>query len=156
MGTKGAKEMKGSTLIKLGFRGQLTGPNTLRVDIATGNPVLRGFDVKSCIPAYADINPFSIRVMKPEEMLAEKVHSLLARERARDLFDLFFLVRIAKADRALIEEKLRNFGMKFNARDLERKISGLKSVWIPELRPFVLSELPDFKNVKDFVVAKLS
>lgn len=155
MGIKDLKEMTGSTLIKLGFRGLLTGNNTLRVDISTGNPVLGGFDVKTYMPAYADINPFSLRAMKPGEMLAEKVHSLLAREKARDLYDLFFLMRIAKPDSGLIKAKLDNFGMRFDHDEFRKRVGHLESVWVPELRPFVLAELPEFKAVRKFVMEKL-
>lgn len=154
-GIRETKVMKGSVLIRIGFTGVLTRYNTLRVDISTGNPVLAGFDVKTYVPEYVDINPFSIRALKPEEMLAEKVHSLFARGSARDLYDLFFLARLARVDGKLVRGKLNNFGMKYDFRALNRRIGNLKRLWVPELRPFLLAELPDFRAVRDFVIEKL-
>ena len=74
----------------------MTKYNTLRIDINFKNKLLRGFDVKNYVSDYVDINPFSLRVLKVEEIIAEKIHAILNREKARDLYDLFFLLRIAK------------------------------------------------------------
>ena len=50
--------------------------------------------------------------------------------------------------------KLANFGMEFSHKALARRISALESLWVPELKNFVLSELPDFTAVKKFVLDK--
>ncbi len=152
---KSVKKIKDSLLIKISCTGILTRYNALRVDINFNNKLLRGFDVKNYISDYVDINPFSLRVLKIEEIIAEKIHALLSRDKARDLYDLFFLLRIANFDRKLTEEKLKIFGKKLDKKLLEKNISNLESVWTKELKAFVLSELPDFNVVKDFVLSKI-
>lgn len=152
---KSAKKTKDSLLIKISFTGILTRYNTLRVDINFNNKLIRGFDVKNYISDYIDINPFSLRVLKIEEIIAEKIHALLNRDKARDLYDLFFLLRIANFDKDLAEEKLKIFGMKLNKKILEKNISNLESIWKKELKAFVLNELPDFNVVKDFVLSRI-
>jgi len=152
---KGVKRMKNSILIKIGFNGILTSYNTLRIDINLENAVF-GYDVKDYVPPYIDINPFSMRVLGLKEILAEKIHSLLARDKARDLYDLFFLLRFVEPDKELIMKKLKIFGMTFDLRKFEKEISDLEDVWETELKPFVFSELPAFRIVKDFVINKLS
>lgn len=152
---KSIKKTKDSLLIKISCAGILTRYNTLRVDINFKNKLLRGFDVKNYISDYIDINPFSLRVLKVEEIIAEKIHAILNRGKARDLYDLFFLLRIAKFDKELVEEKLKIFEMKLEKKPLERSISNLENVWEKELRAFILDELPDFKIIRDFVLSKV-
>ena len=152
---KSLKRVKDSLLIKISCAGILTKYNTLRVDINFKNKLLRGFDVKNLISDYVDINPFSLRILKIEEIIAEKVHAILSREKARDLYDLFFLLRIAKFDKELVEEKLKIFEMKLEKKLLEKRISNLEKVWEKELRAFVLDELPNFNIVKDFVLKEI-
>ena len=152
---KSVKKMKDSLLIKISCVGILTKYNTLRVDINFKNKLLRGFDIKNYISDYIDINPFSLRVLKIEEIIAEKIHAILNRDNAKDLYDLFFLLRIAKFDKELVEEKLELFGMKLEKKLLEKNISNLKGAWEKELRAFVLDELPDFALVRDFVPSKI-
>ncbi len=152
---KSIKKTRDSLLIKIGLRGILTNYNTLRLDINLKNIVLSKFDVKNYISDYVDINPFSIRVMNLKEIVAEKIHSLLAREKSRDLFDLFFLLRFVDFDKSLIEKKLKNFDMEFDYKKLRDRINKLGDVWVKELKPFILSELPSFELVKNFVLNKI-
>ena len=42
---------------------------------------------------YHDIPPFPIWSMNPSEILAEKIRELMYRKKARDLFDVYFLIR---------------------------------------------------------------
>lgn len=148
------KQTKGSLIAKLEFEGVLTLRNTIRIDITLNNKVLQGFDVKQYTPDYIDINPFYARVMKPEEIIAEKIHALLARDKARDLYDLFFLLRMSAFNKDLALRKLGMFGM--DMKQLRRRIDDAASLWVKELRPFVLAELPDYNAVRNFVIEKLT
>ena len=152
---KSIKKMKNSILIKLGFKGILTDYNTLRIDINLKNPVFE-YEIKNYISPYIDINPFSLRVLSLKEMLAEKVHAIFARNKARDLYDLFFLLRFVELDMETINKKLEIFDMNFEPDKFLKKIDYFEKLWIPELRPFLLSELPDFNIVKNFVLEKIN
>src|SRR3989344_5247597 len=152
---KAIKRLKNSILIKIAFKGIITKYNTLRIDINLKNPVLDKFDVKNYTSSYIDINPFSLRVLSLKEILAEKLHSLLNRESARDLYDLFFLLKFVDLDRSLITKKLSFFNMKIDYTAFKKRIKNLESLWEKELNSFVLSDLPDFKSVSSFVLSKL-
>lgn len=152
---KSAKKTRGSILIKLRIDGILTKYNTLRIDVNTGNEIIRGFDVKNFISDFVDVAPFSLRALKPEEIIAEKIHSILMRRKARDLYDLFFLLRMSSFDRGLTEQKLEIFKMKFDINQIENRLESLKKLWEPELKSFVLTELFPFDIAKDFVAEKL-
>lgn len=152
---KSIKKIGDSLLIKIGCRGILTKYNSLRVDINFKNKIIAGFDVKNYVSDYIDINPFSLRVLKIEEIVSEKIHSIFNREKARDLYDLFFLLRISNFNKELVEKKLKIFGIKYDRKILEKKINNIKEAWEPELKAFVLSELPAFNVVRDFVLSKI-
>ncbi|MEK6887496.1 MAG: nucleotidyl transferase AbiEii/AbiGii toxin family protein [Candidatus Aenigmatarchaeota archaeon] len=152
---KGMKRTKDSLLIRISADGILTKYNSLRIDVNLRNKIISGFDVKNYVSEYVDINPFSMRVLKPGEMMSEKVHSLFARKNARDLFDLFFLLRMSKLDKNLVKEKLKIFGMKYDEKLLKKKINDIEDIWDKELKAFVLAELPDFDVVKKFVLVRL-
>lgn len=150
------RKTKDSLLFKIAFKGILTEYNTLRIDVSTKNKALAGFDIKNYVPDYIDISPFSMRVLKLEEMVAEKIHALFARQKSRDLYDLFFLLRMSSCNKALVEKKLAIFGLKFDMKKLADAVSDMESLWKPELKPFVLEELQEFSVVRDYVTGKIS
>ena len=148
------KKTKTSFLFKLRFSGILTQFNIVRIDVSLFNIVF-GFEVKNYISPYIDIPPFSLRVLKLEEILAETIHALIKRNNARDLYDLFFLLRFVVPNEELIQKKLEIFKMKFDKEIVKRKIEEIKPKWEAELKPFLLTELTDFEVAEGFVKRKL-
>lgn len=153
---KNIKKLKNSISIKIAFKGIITKYNTVRVDISLKNVILEKFDIKNYISYYADVNPFNLRVLSLKEMVAEKIHSLLNRESARDLYDLFFLLKFVDIDKQLIIKKLEIFNMKIDCSAIRKRINNLKILWEKELNSFVLHELPEFSAVSFFVSKKLN
>jgi predicted nucleotidyltransferase component of viral defense system len=149
-----SKKTKTSFLFKLRFSGILTQFNIVRIDVSLFNIVF-GFEVKNYVSPYIDIPPFSLRVLKLEEILAEKIHALIKRNNARDLYDLFFLLRFVVPNEELIQKKLEIFKMKFDKEIVKRKIEEIKPKWEAELKPFLLTELTDFEVAEGFVKRKL-
>jgi len=93
--------------------------------------------------------------LKLEEILAEKIHALIKRNNARDLYDLFFLLRFVVPNEELIQKKLEIFKMKFDKEIVKRKIEEIKPKWEAELKPFLLTEVTDFEVAEEFVKRKL-
>ena len=152
---KEIKRLKNSISIKIAFKGIITKYNTVRIDINLKNIILEKFNVKNYVSSYPDINPFNLRVLSLKEIVAEKIHSLLNRESARDLYDLFFLLKFVDIDKQLITKKLEIFDMKINHSTLKKRVNNLKGLWEKELSSFVLYELPKFNDVSKFVLKKL-
>ena len=88
-------------------------------------------------------------------ILAEKIHALIKRNNTRDLYDLFFLLRFVEFDEQIVKKKLEIFKMKFDRKVVKKKIEDVRLKWEAELRPFLLTELPEFDVVKSFVEEKL-
>ena len=155
------KKVYDSRLYKLRFPGILTKTDTIRIDINITDSVYTS-EIKTYISPYPEIPPFLARVMALEEILAEKIHSLLNRTKARDLYDLFFILRtiaVTKETKELILKKLHdrdiNIEEKNLSRELTRRIDLLAMPWTDELKHFVLQELPAFAVVRGFVIKKL-
>ena len=153
---KNIKRLRNSISIKVAFKGIITKYNTVRIDINLKNIILEKFDVKNYTSSYTDINPFNLRVLNSREIVAEKIHSLLNRENARDLYDLFFLLKFVDIDKNLISKKLEIFNMKINYNIIKKRINNLKLLWKKELDSFVLYDLPEFDAISDFVLSRLN
>ncbi|MBS3151009.1 nucleotidyl transferase AbiEii/AbiGii toxin family protein [Candidatus Woesearchaeota archaeon] len=152
---KSVKETKDSVLIKLECKGIITSNNALRIDINTKNKVLSKFIVHNYTPDYIDINPFSLRVLSKEEMIAEKIHAILTKEKARHVFDLFYLLRTTKFNKELAEKKLKIFNIHYSKKAVVKKITAVSSIWEKELRPFVFDDIPSFQMAKSYIEENL-
>jgi len=125
----------------------------VRVEISRREEAVKDVEIKEVRPIYSDISPFLIPVMSLEEILAEKIRALLHRTKARDLYDLWFLLKKGvKIDFGLVDKKLSYYKKKFDKKDLIEKINSLEKSWVNELRPIVVGSLPDFSKAKSFVV----
>ncbi|MCL4379207.1 nucleotidyl transferase AbiEii/AbiGii toxin family protein [Candidatus Marsarchaeota archaeon] len=85
---------------------------------------------------YQDIGPYIAVVMSRKEILAEKVHALLFRHntKARDLFDLYFLIKgETEVDASFIDKKLSERGRKFTTDTFTRRMNAIGSIWEKEL-----------------------
>lgn len=138
------------------FRQDPRGRCGLEIDISLREKTELKPDVLEIAPRYPDIAPFLFAVMKPQEIAAEKVRALFSRKKARDLYDLHFLLckKGVELDRGLVEGKLWTENIKYDRRELERRIDGLEKVWKSELGALV-GVLPEFGKVTGEVKKKL-
>ncbi len=99
------------------------------------------------IGRHMDVIPaFDVYVMAQEEILAEKVRAIMARESARDLYDIVFLLRNgAKPDKKLINAKLALLDLEFGQKAFLSSCRSLKSVWASELGSLV-KNVPSFEE----------
>lgn len=125
----------------------------VRVEISKREKILKEAEAKELKPVYPDISPFFIPLMNLEEILAEKIRAMVWRTKARDLYDLWFLLeRETKVDFKLVNEKLSYYEKEFDKKDFKEKIERLREVWIKELGPVVIGTLPDFEIIKKEVL----
>ncbi len=128
----------------------------VRVDVSRRESViLDPIPVRLDEPRYGIPLTF-LRGMDLREVLAEKLRALLVRGRARDLYDIWFLVRRGvEVDPTLLRGKLSFYGIE-DASAVLRRIRGLERGWRSEIGPLVLGDLPSFQEVRDEVLAALS
>ncbi len=102
---------------------------------------------------YTEIPPFYMLVMQEREILAEKIRTIMARNKARDLFDAFVLIeKGTEVDNNLIEKKLEYYSLEFSKKKLSEAIDKKQNLWENELK-HLLNETPSFSNVKRKVLS---
>ena len=92
--------------------------------------------------------------MALEEVAAEKVRALMTRNKARDLYDLAFLIRERSApfDRAMARAKLGYYGLDFSPELLAERTSAMEAAWKPELKPLIFGELMEYETARSGVM----
>ncbi len=125
------------------------------IDISTRNDVIKPPDIKYLIPSYMDIPAFTIPVMNINEIIAEKVDSIVERDKMRDIYDLYFLLHLKniRLDKSLIIKKMKLRNEEFNNKKLLEKINNaLKiSTWKSELS-YLINPLPDNKLIVENLI----
>ena len=78
----------------------------------------------------------------------------MSREKARDLYDLAFLIREkgVRFDRAMANEKLGYAGMALDPGALADSVSGKEPLWESELKPLIFGELMDYRDARSIVL----
>lgn len=120
---------------------------SLRIEISLRKDLLLKPDAREIVPIYTDMQPYLILIMNINEILAEKTRTIFQREKARDVYDLWFLLKKeVKIDKNLVEKKAEFYKIKFNKNVFLKRISKARKIWKEELSGYV-SFLPDFDNV---------
>jgi len=99
-----------------------------------------------------EIPSFDILIMDEEEVLAEKVRAVFSRDKARDVYDLNFLLeKNIRINKELINNKLKYYNLEFNIKSFEKKINQKKEIWNTELKSLI-DKMPDFNEVKKKII----
>ncbi|HLC96166.1 MAG TPA: nucleotidyl transferase AbiEii/AbiGii toxin family protein [Candidatus Nanoarchaeia archaeon] len=146
------------------FRLKIQGPlyantpisiSTLTVEVSQRENILLGPKMVQITPVYRDLQPYTIVVMHEEEILAEKIRAIIARNKPRDVFDLnFMLNRGVKMNIEFINKKLEYYKQGFNKKVLIENIKKKEPIWEKEMKNYIAS-LPDFKTILANIEEKL-
>jgi len=152
---KDNKHKDGSINFYIGYVGPLGGQGNnkrLKVDISRGEIMEFKPILKPLFLSYSDISDHKILCYSLEEMLTEKMRSVIQRTQPRDLYDLWYLLEIKGMDIALLqpefERKAVNKGL--NPKEfpikLQAKYNVYRSQWKGSLNDQI-NDLPDFEKV---------
>lgn len=134
------------------FNGREISRCSLSLDFNAREKILLAPQIARIRPPYPDIIGYSVKVMAKKEMAAEKIHALLARSYARDLYDLHFLCRLGELpDEVLLSEKLASRGMEFGMGKFRKAADSLGRIWKTEISAFA-PQVPDFAETKKEVL----
>jgi len=127
----------------------------ISIEISERNDVILPPDIKDIIPVYNDLRPFTALVMKKEEILAEKVRALMIRGRARDLYDISFLLKKGISfEYKLINKKLTYYNKKFDKEEFIIHAKEIKNIWQSELHGLV-PKIPAYDEILQFILDNL-
>jgi len=136
------------------YTGDKKSMGSIRIDINLKGDLMLKPSIMPMKSEYPEVSQFFIQAMKSEEILVEKVRALIIRGKARDLFDLWFLVeRNTEIDLELINKKLSMYKRKFEKKKLDESIKKIRKEWNKDLKN-LLPKVPDFEMVKDIVLKR--
>ncbi len=126
------------------------------IDFSFRENILMKPQIKSIGRFLEEIPKFDVFVMQETEILAEKIRAIMSRTKARDVYDLWFLLeKGVNFDEKLVKEKLKYYKQEWNSKEFIRKLDLKKTIWEIELKPLV-QNLPDFSKVKNSIVRRIS
>lgn len=101
--------------------------------------------------SYQEVRPFDIYSMEEKEILAEKIRTIYQRVKARDLYDLWYLLTVKKVqiDFALVQKKLSHIGLKFSKDAFFKKMHEKKEGWEKDLPSLVSGQLINFSKAEE-------
>lgn len=123
------------------FNGNLNSANSLKIDFNKNKVYHKNAVVISQI--FSDVPSFVFVALAEKEILAEKIRAIANRKQARDLYDLWVLIKKnTPVDRDLIKKKLKEEDVSLkNVRLISREM------YESDLRNLI-SFVPDYEQVK--------
>lgn len=106
---------------------------------------------------YNEVRPFELFVMDEKEIMAEKIRAIYTRNKARDVYDLWYLlVRKSRVlDISLVNKKLGYAKLKFDKKLFMKKVEKKRDSWDRDLSALVSGKLPGFDHVMEDMATKL-
>lgn len=137
-----------------GSKGSMT---TLILNISSRERVLLPVQRFPYTPLYRELRPFDLFIMDEREIIAEKVRAIYERNKARDVYDLWYLVQRKRitSDQKLIVKKLSVTGVRFIKAAFADKIQEKEEGWKKDLGGLIAGPLPDFKEVQKVLITAL-
>ncbi len=129
---------------------------SLKIEISSREKILLDPAWKEIVPPYSDLQPYIAYIMQPEEILVEKILAIMTRTKARDVYDLWFLLKKGfKFDADMAKKKLEYCKKEWDFEEFKKKISTVERIWQAELAPLIAA-FPDFPCVKKYVLEQVS
>ena len=153
-------DMERSLVIRIGAQGPLFSREIercyVRIDMSRREKIIQSPDTVFVETPYPEQLPFSVSVMSPAEILAEKIRALMTRNKARDLYDIWFLLKKdIEINHTLVKAKLEYYGKHLDLGETDEAIMRKKGIWESELAPLIFSPLPGFEIVGESVLHEM-
>lgn len=128
----------------------------VRMEMSVREEAVLEPEVKTVTPIYHDLPPYTIAAMRVEEILAEKLRATTIRDKARDVYDLWFMLKKGvHVDFELMNEKLGFYGAVFDFESFVGLLHKRRRIWEKELGP-IIPRVPDFAGVAGEIEERLA
>ncbi|MEM3555995.1 MAG: nucleotidyl transferase AbiEii/AbiGii toxin family protein [Candidatus Micrarchaeia archaeon] len=148
------EEKLDSISIKLKVKGPLydgseRSVQTILIEISLREEVLKTPLAKRIVPPYADLRPYVALCMNLDEMLAEKIRAIMTREKPRDVYDAWFLLKKnAVFSKEQANLKLAYYGKRFEFSQFEKAVRSKQKIWEKELN-VLMKNVPSSKETSE-------
>ncbi|MBN2094859.1 MAG: nucleotidyl transferase AbiEii/AbiGii toxin family protein [Candidatus Aenigmarchaeota archaeon] len=137
------------------YIGTLPSQCTLILDISFRENIVLTPEIIPLGSLLKEIPGFSVYVMDENEIFAEKVRVIMTRDKARDVYDLWFLLgKGIKFDFGLIEKKLEYYKDSWSKGKFIKAVQDKEKIWKTEMKPLI-ENVPEFKEVKSLIAKSL-
>lgn len=117
-----------------------------RLEVSLREKAIMKEEIHEVVPVYPDLQPYLLTMMNTEEILSEKVRAIMTRNKARDVYDTWFLIKKKiPVNPELINKKLEYYGMVFDPDAFTASLMDKNRIWEKELKPLV-SFIPNFEK----------
>jgi predicted nucleotidyltransferase component of viral defense system len=130
---------------------------TIIFNVSTRERTLLGAQRHAYRSLYTEVRPFDLYIMHEQEILAEKIRAIYEREKARDVYDTWYLLnkKHVSFSKLLVEKKLSLIGTHFDKKIFLKKIDEKKQSWERDLGALVGEELISFNDAKKLILKKI-
>ncbi len=127
----------------------------IELDISLREKALERPEIKSLGKFLEEIPVFDVFVMKEQEILAEKIRTIFTRNKARDVYDVLFLIEKGiEMKKEMIKEKISFYSLEWDKKKFLYLLKNKKEIWESELIPLVY-RVPNFqktiKKIKEYL-----
>lgn len=125
------------------------------IDLSFRENVILNPEIRTIGRFLEEVPSFDVFVMQEKEILAEKARAIISRNKSRDVYDFWFLIKKGvELDLNLVKEKFHYYKQEWDKKQFIKKVGEKKRIWLTELQPLVPS-VPDFNEVKNCIAEKL-
>jgi len=122
---------------------------TLSLEILASKLCTKNINMLTLYSPYPDIPPIEVRVPSYEDIIADKISAIFQRDKARDVHDLFLLLKQGGTiDSALVSQKISGF----TPEKLKEKIMEKKILW-KSLEPLIVKKLPSLEEEIKYILS---
>jgi predicted nucleotidyltransferase component of viral defense system len=160
---KRIEEVQNGFMMALRFRLEGSSYRTVKLKLdftkSENEQILLPLQTRRLIHKYSDRCTGTLRTYSLAEMVSEKIRSLFQRTRARDLYDIWYLLRSGLVDEGLIRQmvgkKCQMKQLTVDPGQLSGRSSGFRYAWKASLA-HQMREVPEFSTVFDWTLSALS
>lgn len=103
-----------------------------------------------------NIPKFSINTLAEDELIAEKLRATMQRNKPRDHFDVYQILKSGKKINILLtKKKCKNAGIEFSIPKMFNKANTLKNRWDSDMTPLLAEEI-EFTTVIRYLAKKFN
>ena len=150
------------------FTGPLGSKNRIKMDISRIEKMVDPSSIQTVIPTYNDLSNFSITGYGLNEVISEKIRSMMERTKVRDYYDVWKLFQPEHNLETgtignMVKKKCQINDIEYNPDAIfdKERLDGMKMYWEKDLARLVVEDLPnpekvfvEMKNLLHFLPAK--
>ena len=138
------------------YMGKPESQTTFELDFSNREDIYLQYIPKKVHHIFDEFPQFYINTLSLEEICAEKFRCILTREKARDVYDLYYLLqRNTTINRDLINKKLQIYSLTYNQEMFIQALKKKEQIWSKELSN-LLTIVPAFEEIVGEIIEHLT